>query len=138
MKNIIKITLIFLSFFSISSCSKDDDTTTAISLVGKWEYYKTGSNEDRLSIYEHLCSTKNDFIEFTQTSSAETSYGSGCETYTGTYPSYKNESNRITFYKGGNQVDFYYEIISLTETELKVKLFYNTDTSARQVIVFKK
>lgn len=148
MKKLLKITSIFLVLISVMSCSKeDDDKTVNPSLVGKWEYDKIGtinsSGEEVLNSYVHACSTKKDFVEFTETTFSETTFGGGCETYTANYPSYAKNDNIVRFYTNGNaEASFYYEILSLTETELKVKSIYTNvitgKASSTTVIVFKR
>ena len=148
MKKLLKITSIFLVLISVMSCSKeDDDKTVNPSLVGKWEYEKIGSinssGEEVLASYVHACATKKDFVEFTQASFSDTSFGGGCETYTANYPSYSKNDNIVRFYTNGNtEASFYYEILSLTETELKVKSIYTNvitgKASSITVIVFKR
>lgn len=148
MKKLLKITSIFLVLISVMSCSKeDDDKTVNPSLVGKWEYDKIGtinsSGEEVLNSYVHACSTKKDFVEFTQASFSDTSFGGGCEIYTANYPSYSKNDNVVKFYANGNtEASFYYEILSLTETELKVKSIYTNvitgKASSTTVIVFKR
>lgn len=148
MKKLLKITSIFLVLISVMSCSKeDDDKTVNPGLVGKWEYEKIGSinssGEEVLASYVNACATKKDFVEFTQASFSDTSFGGGCETYTANYPSYSKNDNIVRFYTNGNaEASFYYEIVSLTETDLKVKSIYTSVIASKAsyttLIVFKR
>ena len=148
MRFFLKLISAFLIFISVESCSKDDNNEVVNpGLVGKWEYDKIGtinsSGEEVLNSYVHACSTKKDFVEFTETTFSETTFGGGCETYTANYPSYAKNDNIVRFYTNGNaEASFYYEIVSLTETELKVKSIYTNvitgKASSTTVIVFKR
>ena len=148
MKNFKKIILILTTVFSFIACSKDDNNEVVNpGLVGKWEYEKIGSinssGEEVLASYVNACATKKDFVEFTQASFSDTSFGGGCETYTANYPSYSKNDNIVRFYTNGNtEASFYYEVLSLTETELKVKSIYTSVIASKAsyttLIVFKR
>ncbi|MFY8097221.1 MAG: hypothetical protein ACOVMH_05335 [Flavobacterium sp.] len=148
MRFFLKLISAFLIFISVESCSKDDNNEVVNpGLVGKWEYEKIGSinssGEEVLASYVNACATKKDFVEFTQASFSDTSFGGGCETYTANYPSYSKNDNIVRFYTNGNtEASFYYEVLSLTETELKVKSIYTNvitgKASSITVIVFKR
>lgn len=148
MRFFLKLISAFLIFISVVSCSNDDDNEIVKPvLVGKWEYEKIGSinssGDEELAPYIHACSAKKDFVEFTQASFSDTSFGGGCEIYTANYPLYSKNDNVVKFYANGNtEASFYYEILSLTETELKVKSIYTNvitgKASSTTVIVFKR
>ncbi len=148
MRFFLKLISAFLIFISVESCSKDDNNEVGNpGLVGKWEYDKIGtinsSGEEVLNSYVHACSTKKDFVEFTETTFSETTFGGGCETYTANYPSYAKNDNIVRFYTNGNaEASFYYEIVSLTETDLKVKSIYTSVIASKAsyttLIVFKR
>lgn len=148
MRFFLKLISAFLIFISVESCSKDDNNEVVNpGLVGKWEYDKIGtinsSGEEVLNSYVHACSTKKDFVEFTETTFSETTFGGGCETYTANYPSYAKNDNIVRFYTNGNaEASFYYEIVSLTETDLKVKSIYTSVIASKAsyttLIVFKR
>lgn len=140
MKKILKLTSIFLVFISVVSCSKEDDKATEPSIVGKWECAKLGrinaNGQLEYNPYQGACSTNNDFILFKSNSFSETSYGGNCESFTGEY-TYKNRSNTLIVYKDNIQVNYYYEILAQTKTELSLKQVY-TNFNNQVYLIYKK
>lgn len=81
-----KILLTLLSSVAIFGCSSDDDTSSSSpSINGKWKHVKSYiifNNEilaDQTDIYNHNCTTTNDYLEFnTNNSGIEREYYESC------------------------------------------------------------
>ncbi|WP_417940638.1 lipocalin family protein [Flavobacterium sp. RS13.1] len=134
MKKILSTSLLILVTVLFFSCSSDDEKTTEPTIIGKWEFYKLGSVNsngiENLVDYNNYCTSENDNIEFTTSNFSETYHGSNCQKNAGG-GTYTNENNTIRFYYSkNNEGSYYYEIISLSASELKVKkIFNNADVS---------
>ena len=106
MKNLLKLTSIFLVFISVVSCSKDDDKVVEPSIVGKWEFAKQvsydNSNKEVITDYIHRCSSQKDFIQFEFNGVYNSSISSSnciSETETRTYV---YENNLVRLYNGND------------------------------------
>ena len=122
MKNFKKVILILTTVFSLIACSKDDETPT---IIGNWEYSKIGTintqNQEVLYPYENGCSTKKDYIQFSSTNNfTQTHHRTDCEAMAEN-STYTSSNGIIHFYDQGVEASFYYRIISLTATELKIQ-----------------
>ena len=128
MKNFKNVILVLITVFSLFSCSKNDETpivTLKPTLVGEWKYSKIGAinsqNQEELFPYENGCSTKNDFIKFSNLNNfTQTHHRTDCEAMVEN-STYTNANGTIHFYDQGVEASFYYRIISLTATELKIQ-----------------
>jgi len=129
MKNFKKAILILTTVFSFIACSKDDETPIVITpeptIVGDWEYSKIGAmnsqNQEELYPYENGCPTKKDFIRFSSTNNfTQTHHRTDCGAMVEN-STYTSSNGTIHFYDQGVESSFYYRIISLTATELKVQ-----------------
>ncbi|WP_417940637.1 hypothetical protein [Flavobacterium sp. RS13.1] len=128
MKKILTTSLLVLVTALFFSCSNDDEKTPEPTIIGKWEYYKDGSmnsaGEEYWVDYNKICTTQNNFIEFTASNFSETNYSFGCQKYNNS-GTYTNKDKEIRFFYNGNaEATFYYVILSVSETELKVKKIY--------------
>ena len=124
MKNFKKVILILTTVFSFIACSKEDETPKS-TLIGQWEYSKIGvmnsQNQEELYSYENGCSTKKDYIQFSSTNNfTQTHHRTDCEAMAEN-STYTSSNGIIHFYDQGVESSFYYRIISLTATELKVQ-----------------
>ena len=128
MKNLLKLTSIFLVFISVVSCSKDDDKVVEPSIVGKWEFSKSiiynAQNQEELIDYTHKCSTNKDFLQFTTGTMNDSYSQSNCQSDTDQY-SYIVDQDVIRFYKGQILTPYSLKIISLTDEEFKVQWIRN-------------
>ncbi len=128
MINFKNVILILTTVFSIISCSKDDETPIVIpkpTLVGEWKYSKIGAinsqNQEELYPYENGCPSKNDFIQFSSTNNfIQTHHRTDCEAMVEN-STFTNTNGTIHFYDQGVEASYYYKIISLTTTQLKVQ-----------------
>ena len=135
-----KIVLLFVSVISagllLTSCNKDDDSSSSASVEGKWYFSKVGavvSGNELLSDYLNECATKKDYVEF----SSNGSYASvfNLEDCTGTDISvgtWSRTGDVITITETGQTPDSA-TILSLTSTTLKVSY---TDTDGTYITVF--
>lgn len=125
-----KKVLCFFSVFVLSSCSSSDseNNSTEAQLVGKWETYQVGifpvgtviTGNEQLYDFNFACSTFKDYVQFGSQGTAKVAtYNSSCseQANIGTYI---KTDMLINFYSNGNY-DGSWEIISLTNTTLKVK-----------------
>jgi hypothetical protein len=127
MKKLILLT--FIAFLSLS-CSKDDDGQS-VSIVNDWAIEKVGymnaSNEvTSEDDWSHDCSSKKDHMILTSSENFTFNYfSSACESTffaqeSGMY-SFDEANDRLTI-SGGTDWDATYDVISLTETELVLKI----------------
>ncbi len=73
--------------FAFTACSKTDDKDYEVKMLGKWEMSEvvtiTESNDTTYSVgelYEHLCSTKKDYLHFKSEGIIETGeFNQNCE-----------------------------------------------------------
>ncbi len=140
MKNLLKLASIFLVFISVVSCSKDDDKLVEPSIVGKWYCAKLGrinaNGQLEYNPYQGACSINVDFLLFNSNSFSETSYGGNCESYTGEF-TYEKRNNNLIVYRDNIQVNYYYEILSITDNELSLKQVY-TNFNNQVYLIYKK
>ena len=130
--------LTFITFLSLS-CSKDDDGQS-VSIVNDWAIEKVGymnasnevtSEED----WSHDCSSKKDHMILTSSENFTFNYfSSACESAffaqeSGAYSF--DESNDLLIISGGTDWDASYDVISLTQTELTLKLSADGSSNAR-------
>lgn len=112
--------IVLLIAIGISSCSKDDDKSSA-SIVGKWEYFKYFENGVETE-NEHLCPTKKDYVHFKENGTFDDQFfDEDCSlsvwSYTGTY---EKEGNTLIIHDpdfGDEEI----QIITLNKTTLKIK-----------------
>ena len=129
MKNLLKLTSIFLVFISVVSCSKDDDKAVEPSIVGKWEFSKQvtydNSNQEVITDYTHRCSAQKDFLQFTTGTMNDSYSQSNCQSDTDQY-SYIVDQDVIRFYNGQTLTAYSLKIISLTDEEFKLQWISNS------------
>lgn len=136
MKKIIFIAVTFLSFATLTSCSKDGDSP---SLQGKWEYFKEGtatSSQEVLENYVHQTGCTKDYSMITATSIMDHTFsGVACTEEISTIP-YTRNGNIITTTSGGTTYTF--EIKTLDDTTLKVYASNPSSPTVSEVTVFKR
>jgi len=123
MKKLILLFVACVSLTSITSCSSDDDNSSA-SLEGKWEYSKEGfasNGQEILTDYDHATGCNKDFIQITATTVSDHEFfnnGDGCEEDIFTV-AYSRSGNTLTI---GTGVDASVaQIVTLNGSTLKVK-----------------
>lgn len=126
--------LLSLTFLMLQSCSSGDDnssnngglTQDSQKILGKWAYFQGNSfppgttitGNESLIDYQPGCSTKKDYFEFWKEGTVKkVSYKNDCyeEVYHGTW---KITDFLLTINFGAES----YEIISLTDTILKIRI----------------
>jgi hypothetical protein len=132
-----KLSILFVAVLALGisfvSCSKDDDNEAPGAIEGKWNYSKiqttaAGINSPEID-YPNTPGCSKDFIELK----------TGGVANEGTYESAKCELNLdvTTWKKDGNKLtivgDEVYEIVSVTNTTLKLKYSY---TESGQTFAF--
>jgi hypothetical protein len=124
--------------FGLTSCSKNDDSTTSqtASIEGKWQYTKVGTisnNQEVLTDYQHTLGCTKDYIEILPTSILKIHEfdNSNCQETikTGTW----NRSNNALVVMFPGEPNTNGEILELTNTTLKVK-FLNADITDLEVL----
>lgn len=126
------ILLLLLSISTLISCSKNDDNTsqTQSSIVGKWDLKTRMTGTTPITLYP--CEEQyNQYQFFENLSMIEdegyTNAGTTCVhyTYNGTY---NVENNKLTIKETSSNGQYLYEyrfnILELTSTKLKIKLYY--------------
>lgn len=124
------IYFVSILFLTLSSCSSGDNesTTTDAQLVGKWEVFQVKSfpagtvitGNEPLMPFNFACPTLKDYVQFGSEGTAKVAtYNSSCseQANIGTYT---KTDFLINFFHNG-EYDGSWEIISLTNTTLKVK-----------------
>ena len=130
MKKIKNLASLILILTVLISCSNDDDNLSP-TIVDVWSIEKVGymnASNDVTTEYDwsHDCSTKTDHMVLTSTENFTFNYYSAaCENTffaqeIGAY-SFDESNNRLTI-SGGTDWDGNYNVISLTETELLLKI----------------
>ena len=136
LKTMSKLSVLFVAALalgmSFASCNKDDDNASA-AIEGKWYFSKiaiTGGTDATPEIdYPNACSSKKDFIELkTGAVSIDGSYDDNCvlDQYTSTW----SKSGNTLVLDGEN-----YEILSLTDTTIKVKQSYTLEGQTVSVVI---
>lgn len=124
MKKLILLFVACVSLTSITSCSNDDDNSSA-SLEGKWEFSKYGysfAGQEFLFDYEHTSGCTKDYIVFTSNTTTNHSFssnGSGGCIEDIDNATYTRNGNVLTSNDGESV-----EIASISNTTLKFKLLY--------------
>lgn len=78
-------------------------------------------DQEELYLYENGCATKKDFMQFSAPNNySKTHHRNDCEAIVEN-STYTSSNETIHFYDQGVEESFYYRIISLTATELKVQ-----------------
>lgn len=123
MKKLILLFVACVSLTTITSCSKDDDSSSA-SLEGKWEWSKEGfsaNGQEVLSNYEHTAGCSKDYIVITSTTVSDHTFESngtgGCseDIFNTTYT---RSGNTLTV--GTGALASTAQIASLTGSTLKI------------------
>ena len=134
--------LLFASVLTLgfSSCSKDDAKVSEASLVGKWEFAQEGlivDGQEFLQPYVHEVDCNKDYLLFAASTVAEYNYfGSECEEDIYVDP-YTRIGNTLNIMMDGELVVV--EIVTLSDTTLKLKISETIDGSSEQfVTVFTK
>ena len=136
LKTMSKLSVLFVAALALGmsfvSCNKDDDNASA-AIEGKWYFSKiaiTGGTDATPEIdYPNACSSKKDFIELkTGAVSIDGSYDDNCvlDQYTSTW----SKSGNTLVLDGEN-----YEILSLTDTTIKVKQSYTLEGQTVSVVI---
>lgn len=139
-KVILLVSILFLTFSSCSS-GGSDGTSTDEQLVGKWEVFQVNifpagtviTGNETLMPFNFACPTLKDYVLFGSQGTAKVAtYNSSCseEANIGTYT---KTDFLINFYQN-NVYDGSWEIISLTNTTLKVK--YPNPSTGTPVEIF--
>lgn len=140
MKKLILLFVACISLTSITSCSKDDDGSSA-SLQGKWEYSKEGigaNGQEVLTDYEHTTGCNKDFIQITATTVTDHSFfndGDGCQEETFS-TSYTRNGNTLTTGSGADASVG--EILTLDGSTLKVKYSDSDFPGVNFITVYKR
>jgi len=140
MKKLILLFVASISLTSITSCSKDDDNSSA-SLEGKWEYSKEGfatNGQEVLTDYDHTVGCSKDFIRITATTVADHSFfndGDGCEEEIFTV-SYTRNGNTITAGTGADAGVG--QILILDGSTLKIKYSDEDFPGVDYITVYKR
>lgn len=104
------------------SCSKDDSVSSD-KIVGKWQFYKTGSvyqGVENLLPYQHLCDSKKDYIEFLGNGSIKSiTHGSDCEADVDE-GRWERQGNVLKL-SGFDAATVSYDILTIDGSTLKVK-----------------
>ena len=137
------IYLISILFLTLSACSSggSDGTSTDSQLVGKWEVFQGAiypagtviTGNEPLTNFNFACPTLKDYVQFGSQGTAKVAtYNSSCseEANIGTYT---KTDFLINFYQN-SVYDGSWEIISLTNTTLKVK--YPNPSTGTPVEIF--
>jgi hypothetical protein len=130
MKNLLNLLLVLFTTMLIVSCSRNgEDTNPEASLIGQWQFtkigYLSGTNQEQLIPYENGCTTQKDFIEFTTANNyTRTVYSNrSCEPSKEEDFTFSKENNIIKLKVKGEDYWYYYKIISLSGTELKIQKY---------------
>lgn len=141
------MTILCLMLFSCSSDNNSNSTPEDTLLVGKWEVFQgktfpagtiiTGN--EQLNNFNFACPTQKDYVQFGSQGSAKVStYNNSCNEISniGTY----TKTDFIINFYHNNQFDGTWEILSLTNTTLKVKENNPSTGTPEEIIVmnFKK
>ena len=132
-KSIILFTLITIILFS---CSKNDDNPTTIplgSIIGKWDLKSKTIGSTIIPLYpcEELYNQYQFFENFTAIEDeGYTNAGTSCThfTYNETYSITNNKLTIIETSSNGQYVyEYRYNILELTSTKLKLKIYYTNE-----------
>lgn len=136
MKKIILMVISFVSLSSVTSCSKNDE---APSLLGKWEYSKTGTasnNQEVLTDYVTAVGCSKNYSVFTATTIVDHQFsGSVCTETISTLPYTKNGNTLIVTGTSSNAT---FEIKTLNSTSLKIYYIDPNSPTTFYVTVFKR
>lgn len=126
MKKLILLFITSVTLLSITSCSNDDDNSSA-SIEGKWEFSKFGyslGGQEFLFDYEHSLGCTKDYVIITSNTTTNHSFfnnGTSCE----------EEIDNVTYTRNGNVLTSSngedVEIISISNTTLKFKILYESE-----------
>lgn len=138
MKKIILMAVAFVSFATITSCSKSDDQAA---LTGKWEQLREGvaaNGQEVLQDYVHESGCSKDYVMITATTVVDHSFyndGTGCaeDIYTSTYT---RSGNTITISSQGFTSTA--EIKTLDSNTLKIYYVDSDFPTVSQVSVLKR
>jgi hypothetical protein len=124
-----KLSVLFVAIMalgmSFTSCSKDDDETTSASIEGKWNYSKVQTTLAGQAIpeqdYPSTPGCSKDYLEFKADGVANLGYyeDSACKLDLET-TKWTKDGNKLTIVS-----DEVYEIVSITNTILKIKYTYS-------------
>ncbi len=125
-KIILSLLIISAATLCLNACSSTDDENTDTpsgSIVGKWQFDKTGTISDQqefLTDYEHECVSHKDYIELVQGGlGKEYFYDESCVLDYGE-GSWSLTENSLEF-TGEDGTDAY-EVLTLTNSTLKLKI----------------
>ena len=130
------ILLLALSISTLFSCSKSDDNTstpTLSSIVGKWDLKAKMTGTTVVALYP--CEEQYNQYQFFENLSAiedegYTNGGTSCTHYTYN-ETYTIANNKLTIIETSSNGQYVYEyrfnILELTSTKLKLKLFYTNE-----------
>lgn len=137
-----KLSVLFVSVLALGmsfvSCSKDDDNEVAASVEGKWNYTSAAIVANGLEVpfndfIENQASCAKDYIELKTAGVANSGeYDSDCKltVETGTWT---KKDNTLTIVSDGESVP--YEVVSVTNSTMKLKISYNEGGIALTVVV---
>ena len=136
MKKIILLAVAFVSFATLTSCSKDDESA---SLLGKWEYSKEGTFTNGVEtlvdyVPESGCS-KNYSMITASTIMDHAFSGTACDESISNLP-YSRSGNTLTVTGEGGALTFL--IKKLTSSSLTVYYLDPDSPTVSQVTVFKR
>lgn len=135
MKRIILLTVAFISFATIMSCSKDDEA----SLQGKWEYSKQGtvtSGVETLVDYVPVSGCSKNYSMISASTIMDHAFsGTACTESISDLP-YTRNGNTLTVTGEGGTLTFL--IKALTSTSLTVYFIDPDSPTVSQVTVFKR
>jgi threonine dehydrogenase-like Zn-dependent dehydrogenase len=135
LKTMKKLSVLFVAALALGmsfvSCDKDDDKDAAIE--GKWYFskiaYTIGTDATTETDFPNACSTKKDFIELkTGGVSIDGTYDENCVL----------DQDTSTWSKSGNTLvlgGVKFEILSLTDTTIKVKHSYTQEGQTDYVVI---
>jgi hypothetical protein len=123
-----KLSILFVAVLALGisfvSCSKDDDNETSGSIEGKWNHSKVQSTIDGKVLpetdYENEPGCNKDFLELKTDGVSKSGFYEGKDcTLDLDVSTWKKDGNKLTIV--GDEV---YEIVSVTNTTLKLKWDY--------------
>lgn len=134
MKKILKYLFVSAVLIFLNSCSKDDvyEVKQENNIVGKWEFKKIITynelNQEVYQDYNHACSSSKDYIQLSANNLFVSSHATSDCIVENESKSYTYTDNIIRLYSGEIQATYQIKIVSLSDTELKLK-YENSSTS---------
>jgi hypothetical protein len=137
-----KLSILFVSVLALGmsfvSCSKDDDNEVAASVEGKWNYTSAALVAKGIEVpfddfIDNQSGCAKDYIELKAAGVASSGeYSSDCKLTVDAGTWVKN-GNTLTIVSDGESVP--YEVVSVTNSTMKLKISYNEGGVALTVIV---